>query len=73
MKDAAHPAKFDEPAYFTFCTLKETDVPPTGIEEVKSNKTVAKSGVYTLDGRRVNADDLRPGLYIINGKKVMIK
>jgi hypothetical protein len=73
LKDANHPAKFDEPTYFTFCTLKETDVPPTGIEEVKSNKTVAKSGVYTLDGRRVNADDLRPGLYIINGKKVMIK
>ena len=73
LKDANHPAKFDEPTYFTFCTLKETDVPPTGIEEVKSNKTVAKSGVYTLDGRRVNADDLRPGLYIIDGKKVMIK
>ena len=73
LKDANHPAKFDEPTYFTFCTLKETDVPPTGIEEVKSNKTVAKSGVYTLDGRRVNADDLRPGLYIINGKKVVIK
>jgi hypothetical protein len=48
-------------------------VPPTGIEEVKSKKTVAKSGVYTLDGRRVNADDLRPGLYIINGKKVVVK
>ncbi len=73
LKDANHPAKFDEPTYFTFCTLKETDVPPTGIEEVKSNKTGAKSGVYTLDGRRVNADDLRPGLYIINGKKVVIK
>jgi len=73
LKDANHPAKFDEPTYFTFCTLKETDVPPTGIEEVKSKKTVAKSGVYTLDGRRVNADDLRPGLYIINGKKVVVK
>ena len=73
LKDANHPAKFDEPTYFTFCTLKETDVPPTGIEEVKSKKTVAKAGVYTLDGRRVNADDLRPGLYIINGKKVVIK
>ena len=73
LKDANHPAKFDEPTYFTFCTLKETDVPPTGIEEVKSKKTVAKSGVYTLDGRCVNADDLRPGLYIINGKKVVIK
>ena len=73
LKDANHPAKFDEPTYFTFCTLKETDVPPTGIEEVKSKKTVAKSGAYTLDGRKVNAENLRPGLYIINGKKVVIK
>ena len=73
LKDPNSPAKYDEPTYFTLCTLKETDVPPTGIEEVKSNKTVAKSGVYALDGRRVNADDLRPGLYIINGKKVVIK
>jgi hypothetical protein len=35
VKDAAHPAMFDEPTYFTFCTLKETDVPPTGIENVQ--------------------------------------
>ena len=71
-KDAAHPAMFDEPTYFTFCTLKETNE-PTGITTVKGQKAEAKSGAYTLDGRRVNADNLRPGLYIINGKKVVIK
>jgi len=71
-KDAAHPAMFDEPTYFTFCTLKETNE-PTGITNVKGQKAEAKSGAYTLDGRRVNADNLRPGLYIINGKKVVIK
>ena len=55
---------------FTFCTLKET---ATGIDEVKSQKPETKTGVYTLDGRRVNAENLRPGLYIMNGKKVVIK
>ena len=73
LKDAAHPAMFDEPTYFTFCTLKETDEPPTGIEDVRSEKAAVKNGAYTLDGRRVNADNLRPGLYIINGKKVFNK
>ena len=74
VKDAAHPAKFDEPTYFTFCTLKETDVPPTGIENVqRSTLNVQRDAWYTLDGRRVNAENLRPGLYINNGKKVFKK
>ena len=73
LKDANHPAKFDEPTYFTFCTLKETDSDPTGITNVRSQKLETNSGVYTLDGRRVNDDNLRPGLYIMNGRKVVIK
>ena len=73
LKDAAHPAMFDEPTYFTFCTLKETDTPPTGIAEVKCKRVDGRSGVYTLDGRKVNVENLRPGLYIVNGKKVVIK
>lgn len=71
LKDAAHPAMYDEPTYFTFCTLKEKTA--TGIEEVISKKAESKSGVYTLDGRCVNADNLRPGLYIMNGRKVAVK
>ena len=73
LKDAVHPAMYDEPTYFTFCTLKETDSDPTGITNVRSQKLETNSGVYTLDGRRVNADNLRPGLYIMNGRKVVIK
>jgi len=74
VKDAAHPAMFDEPTYFTFCTLKETDVLPTGIENVqRSTLNVQRDAWYTLDGRRVNAENLRPGLYIYNGKKVLKK
>lgn len=81
MKDTAHPAMFDEPTYFTFCTLKETDVPPTGIENVQRSTLIVQRSMfnvqrdawYTLDGRRVNAENLRPGLYINNGKKVLKK
>jgi len=70
LKDAAHPAMFDEPTYFTFCTLKETT---TGIEDVRRHQTTSDTNVYTLDGRRVNPENLRPGLYIKGGKKVLIK
>ena len=44
---------------------------------VKAVSTVAsqKSGVYTLTGLKVAADksNLKPGLYIINGKKYVVK
>ncbi|MBQ3767913.1 MAG: hypothetical protein II866_02825 [Prevotella sp.] len=71
MKDAAHPAMFDEPTYFTFCTLKVETT--TGIENVKVTKEIKDDNWYTLDGRRVNANNLRPGLYIKGGKKIVIK
>lgn len=71
LKDPNSPAKYDEPTYFTLCTLKEKSA--TGIQEVRGQKSVTKTGVYTLDGRRVNAENLRPGLYIMNGKKIVIK
>ena len=70
LKDPAHPAMFDEPTYFTFCTLKET---ATGIEDVRRHQTTSDTNVYTLDGRKVNPENLRPGLYIKDGKKVLIK
>ena len=76
LKDAAHPAMFDEPTYFTLCTLKEVT---TGIEEVKGESLArdgqkdVRNGVYTLDGRKVNSENLRPGLYIKNGKKIVIR
>lgn len=73
LKDAAHPAIFDEPTYFTFCTLKEGVY--TGIQEVHPSHGTAHGAedVYTLDGRRIEATHLRPGLYITNGRKVVVK
>ena len=47
---------------------------PTGIEEMQIEDVVAPNSVYDLNGRRLNAaETLVPGIYIINGKKVMIK
>ena len=71
LKDPFHPAMYDEPTYFTFCTLKEDT--STGIENVKAIKEIMDDNWYTLDGRRVNANNLRPGLYIKGGKKIVIK
>jgi hypothetical protein len=72
LKDASHPAMFDEPTYFTFCTLKETDIPPTGIKNVqRSTFNVQRDVWYTLDGRKINGQPTQRGLYIVNGKKVV--
>ena len=72
LKDAAHPAMFDEPTYFTFCTMKVDTT--TGIENAKvTTKEIKDDNWYSIDGRRVDANNLRPGLYIKGGKKIVIK
>ena len=43
-----------------------------GINQVKVAETAAQ-GVYTLSGVRVNAQKLQKGIYIVNGKKMVIK
>lgn len=52
--------------------------PTTGITEVKAEKTVSQPGVYNLGGQlvRSNAQSLEglpQGIYIVNGKKVVVK
>ena len=44
----------------------------TGINGIFANGLPA-DGVYTLSGVRVNSDSLQKGIYIVNGKKVVIK
>ena len=52
---------------------KSTD-DPTGISEITASKPAAISNVwYTLDGRRLNNAPTTKGLYIFQGKKVVIK
>ena len=63
----ALPAKYDDPMYFSFYSYKEA---PSGIFDVKAQR-VSDSYIYTLDGRRVDPRNLRPGIYIQNGKKIV--
>ena len=43
----------------------------TGVEGVKV-ETEGKKVIYDLSGRRMN-EMTQPGIYIVNGKKVMVK
>ena len=46
----------------------------TGIQST-TTETVTRDAVYTLDGRKVSSgvQQLKPGLYIINGRKTIVK
>ena len=45
----------------------------TGIQQIENGATIEKTGWYTLDGRRIDTPPTRKGIYIMNGKKVIIK
>ncbi|MBQ5895213.1 MAG: hypothetical protein IIW75_01440 [Bacteroidaceae bacterium] len=60
---ALTPAVFCENVTATKC--------PTGIEEVKGENVEVKA-IFDMQGRKVNAITA-PGLYIVNGKKVLVK
>ena len=53
--------------YLTSLTITST----TGIEDVKVENGEAKA-IYDLTGRRIN-EIARPGIYIVDGKKVFVK
>ena len=45
----------------------------TGIEEITIPQAVNNDSVYTLSGVRVKGKDLPKGIYVVNGKKMVIK
>ena len=45
----------------------------TGIINVSKDNNTNPSGAYDLSGRRVNEGQLKPGLYIINGRKTLVR
>ena len=72
LKDPTSPAMYDEPTYFTFCTLKQGM--PTGIQEVHDSRfKVQGDAIYTLDGRQLDGQPSQPGIYIKGGKKYVVR
>ena len=63
------PARYDDPAYFRFCTTKYA----LGIEVLPTVATPADDALYDLNGRRVDSSHPRPGLYLRHGRKVIIR
>ena len=66
-------AKYDEPTYFTFCTLKDASAGVKEMEIVNSEDLTTSTGWYTLDGRKLKEKPTQRGIYIVNGKKVVIE
>ena len=72
-------AKYDEPTYFTFCTLTEVTTGIQIIDYSPSTLDHSRYGepVYNLQGVRVGDRNdwnrLPPGLYIVNGKATLKK
>lgn len=59
-------------------TLQLEESHTSGIMDVRENKEEIKGGVYDLQGHRIKDfgipnSELKKGLYIVNGKKVVIK
>ena len=46
---------------------------PDAIEGITMDALTNADAIYTLSGIRVNANNLKKGIYIVNGKKVVIK
>jgi hypothetical protein len=69
-------AKYDEPTYFTFCTLGYQSTDIGELSGKKQERTA--TAVYDLQGRKVAdgtwatvGSQLKPGLYIYNGRKIV--
>ena len=49
------------------------DTTPTGIKTIASESSVNSNKWFTADGRQLEGRPTKPGFYIRNGKKVVIK
>jgi hypothetical protein len=70
LHDAA-PAKYDTPTYFTFCTIGGT----SGVKTINSDNN--DETIYNLQGIKIGTrndiNQLPRGLYLMNGKKFIVK
>jgi len=63
----------DEAASLARAFRMSFDDDATGIVTVLSDEPTTASGTYTLDGRRIEGQPTQKGVYIVNGKKTIIK
>ena len=67
------PAKYSSPAYFNFRTQNEA----SALEPIVVQPAAARQAVYNLQGQRVGTADrlaeLPRGIYIVGGKKVLVR
>ena len=71
---AADPNAQNAPARLTAFNINFGDSEATGIISLTPNPSPKGEGsIYSLDGRRLNTIPTRAGVYINNGKKVVIK
>ena len=52
---------------------KQAVVTATGIESIRTTPSYKDNVIYDLQGRRVMEGQMKKGLYIVNGKKVVIR
>lgn len=53
--------------------IRILDPTATSIDSVTRPTTAKSNGAYTLSGQRLNKKPTKPGLYIVNGKKMIIR
>ena len=58
---------------FTVVFKDENDTEATTIETILDNNNNNSKMIYNLNGQRMTSKPSRPGVYIVNGKKVLIK
>jgi hypothetical protein len=62
-----------KPAWYAVRSALRHRTLASGIGAVHRDGIATYSEIYTLDGRRVSATSLKPGLYIKEGKKFVVK
>ena len=78
-KSGAHKAWLVIPSDETFARSyfglpDDDETTPTSLEEIKNSGVIATTANwYSLDGRKLNGRPSTKGVYVVNGKKVVIK
>jgi GH35 family endo-1,4-beta-xylanase len=78
-RSASNPLLFDaglnkKPAYHGVrSALRHRDLVNTGLPAVSAEKAASNKAVYDLSGRRVDITTAKPGVYVMEGRKVVIR